>query len=495
MIETSIPDTGGWWLRRLATQLMARHDHYCELEDYYNNEHLLPSNSSKAVRLAYQRLMDISRMCWAEMIVEAPRERMSVQGFRTGADSDEGGDKEAWRIWQSNTLDADSSLVHRASMTFGCAYVIVGGPDDEVGGAPLITIEDPRQVAVSYDPKYRRKPRAAIKLYYDEMMGRWAAWLYLPGVVRQAVSGTAGEHWDPQAEDWQQWNWVGPPAELPATARNLVPVVAFGNQVDIKGEHWGEFERHTPTIDRITYQILQRLEVATLQAFRQRAIQADLPTHDSEGNEIDYNDIFAADPGALWQLPATATLWESGGVDLNPILQSVKADVADLAAATRTPLYYVTPDAANGSAQGASTMKEGLLAKVADRSTQAGESWEQVISYAFTILGDTTRASRLDMEVIWADPAFHSLAERYDAATKGVTAGVPWRQRMVLLGFSPSAIERMEAERAADALIASLAAPPTQVATQAPPGAPQTPPATPPATTTPAAQPTPPAAP
>jgi hypothetical protein len=484
MIETSIPDTGGWWLRRLATQLMAKHDHYIELEEYFNNEHLLPSNSSKAVRLAYQRLMDISRMNWAELIVEAPRERMQVQGFRTGAKSDEGGDQAAWQIWQANSLDADSGLVHRASLIFGCSYVIVGGPEDEIGGAPVITIEDPRQVAVSYDPRYRRKPRAAVKLYFDDMLDRWSAWLYLPGVVRQAVSGPASEYWDPVAQDWQNWNWVGPPMELPATARNLVPVVAFGNQVDIKGCHWGEFERHTPTIDRINYQILQRLEVATLQAFRQRAIKADLPTHDAQGNEIDYNDIFAADPGALWQLPATAELWESGGVDLNPILQSVKADVADLAAATRTPLYYVTPDAANGSAEGAATMKEGLLAKVGDRSTQAGESWEQVISYAFTVLGDATRANRLDMEVIWADPSFHSLAERYDAATKAVTAGVPWRQRMVLLGYTPAAIERMEADRAADALIASLSAPPTQIATQGPPGSPQAPPEAPGATTT-----------
>jgi len=491
MIETATPYTGGWWLKRLAHKVVSKHDHYCELDDYFRNEQQLEVNASKAVRLAYQRLMNLSRMCWAELVVEATRERMNVQGFRTGGDSDTEADKDAWRIWQSNSLDADSALVHRASLEFGCSYVIVGGPEDEVGGEPLITIEDPRQVAVAYDPRYRRTPLAAIKLYHDEMLDRWVAWLYLPGEVRQAVSGAGtGSRWTPGADEWSSWNWVGPPLELPPSARQVVPVVAFPNQIDIQGQSYGEYERHIPTIDRINYQILQRLEVATLQAFRQRAVKGNFPTHDDTGQEIDYNDVFSADPGALWQLPETAELWESGGVDLNPILQSVKADVADLAAATRTPLYYLFPDAANGSAEGASTQKEGAIFKALDRMKQAGESWERVMALAFLVKGDTKRASRLDMEVIWANPAAYSLAERYDAATKAVAAGVPWRQRMVLLGYSPQEIERMGADRAADALLATIAMPapaparqPGAPANQSARPAPQAPAGTQPATT------------
>jgi hypothetical protein len=491
VIDTATAYSGGWWLRRLAKRVTDNFEHYCTLDEYYRNEQQLEVNASKAVRLAYQRLMNLSRMCWAELIVEATRERMNVQGFRTGGNSDAEADNDAWRIWQSNSLDADSALVHRASLEFGCAYVIVGGPEDEVGGEPLITIEDPRQVAVAYDPRYRRQPVAAIKLYHDDMLGRWVAWLYLPGEVRQAVSGPdVGTRWGPAADSWDHWNWVGPPLELPPAARQVVPVVAFPNQVDIQGRSYGEYERHIPTIDRINYQILQRLEVATLQAFRQRAVKGNFPTRDEHGNEIDYNDVFSADPGALWQLPETAELWESGGVDLNPILQSVKADVADLGAATRTPLYYLFPDAANGSAEGAATMKEGSIFKAADRMKQAGESWERVMSLAFLVKGDTARASRLDMEVIWANPAAYSLAERYSAATQAVAAGVPWRQRMVLLGYTPQEIERMSADRAVDALLATLATP-TPAAQPAPagppnqgrPATPQTPPRTPPATT------------
>jgi hypothetical protein len=84
------------------------------------------------------------------------------------------------------------------------------------------------------------------------------------------------------------------------------------------------------------------------------------------------------------------------------------------------------------------------------------------MSLAFRVAGDAQRGSRADMEIIWADPERHSLAERYDAAVKAQAAGVPWRTVMqdVLQfspQFSPQQVDRMEAERAADAFLAGVA--------------------------------------
>jgi hypothetical protein len=56
-----------------------------------------------------------------------------------------------------------------------------------------------------------------------------------------------------------------------------------------------------------------------------------------------------------------------GQVDLGPVRQAIRDDVQDLAAVTRTPLFYLTPDAANGSAEGASLAREGLVFKTEDR--------------------------------------------------------------------------------------------------------------------------------
>ena len=451
-IDTLTPQSPGWWLNRLLIKLSERRDRYNDLDAYYRGLAGPPINATKAVRQAYQRLMSMARTNFASLVVEAPRERMQVVGFRTGADGDELGDSEAWRIWQANALDADSSLVHRASLSMGMAAVIVGGVDDEIG-APVITPEDPREVICECDPVKRRKVVAALKVFADDTEGVDRAFLYLPGVVYQAAKQGINHGITPSAEGWE---WSESPQTLGAP---VVPVVPFPNQADLAprpdgmGIGWGEFEAHTAVLDRINYTILNRLEIATLQAFRQRAIKG-VPTHDAEGNEVDYDDIFAADPGALWLLPETAEMWESGQVDLNPIRQAIRDDVQDLAAVTRTPLFYLTPDSANGSAEGASLAREGLVFKTQDRIVQASESWEQVMSLAFLFAGDEQRASRGDMETLWAPPERHSLSERADAASKAIAGGVPRRTVMTdIWQFTPQQVDRMETERATDALL------------------------------------------
>jgi hypothetical protein len=457
-IDTSQVLGPGWWLKRLMGKLEAQRPRYDLLDSYYSGDAAIgPLNPSKAVRDAYRRLMAMSRTNFAELVVEAVRERMNPTGFRTGADSDDLGDKEAWRIWQANELDADSGLVHRAQLSMADGYVIVGGVDQEIE-APVISPEDPREVITEQDPVRRRKTIAALKVFHDDTVNLDKALVYLPGEVWKAIRTSTDDQM--LTFDAGAWEWIeGTPEKI--TQTNLVPVVRFANRADLSRKSKAEFEPHIPVLDRINYEILQRLEIATLQAFRQRGIKG-IPTHDAQGNEIDYTDVFSADPGALWQLPESADIWESGQVDLSGIRDSIRHDVQDLAAVSRTPLFYLTPDAANGSAEGASLAREGLVFKTTDRLVQAGESWEQVMTLAFLMAGDTERASRTDMEIIWSSPERFSLAERYDAAVKAQAAGVPWRSVMQdVLQFSPQQIDRMEAERAADALLApTFTAPP-----------------------------------
>lgn len=447
--DVQTPMSPGWWLDRLAKQLLDRRKRYDQLQGYVDNTAEIETvHGSKTTREAYSRLRRVSRTNFAELVVEAARERMRPSGFRTGASSDVDTDAEAWRIWQANSLDADSALVHRTALSLGDAYVIVGDVDDEIG-APVITPEDPREVIAEHDPIRRRKPVAALKMYHDDLLGQEVAYLYLPGRVLRATrrKSEAMMAWSSADWSWDKGYEIGLPG-------NAVPVVRFVNKPNLRAVGMGEFEAHVSVLDRINHQVLQRLEIATLQAFRQRAIKG-VPNTDENGSYISYDDIFTASPGSLWLLPETAELWESGQVDLGPIRQAIRDDVQDLAAVTRTPLYYLSPDANNGSAEGASLAREGLIFKVEDRIAQAGESWERVMSLAFLMAGDEARAALGDMEVQWAPPERFSLAERYDAASKAQAAGVPWRQVMgSILQFSPQEVDRMEADRQAEALFA-----------------------------------------
>lgn len=445
-IDMTEPRSPGWWLSKLLKDLGERQDRYDLLDSYYRGDPPLPQGPESS-REAFRRFQATARTNFASLVVEAVRERMLVAGFRSGAGGDENGDAEAWRIWQANQLDADSALVHRASLALSDAYVIVGPPEE---GVPVITPEDPRQVVTAHDPVRHRRVVAALKVFADDVDDVDSAYLYLPGQVWRAVRRRQPAAGVVPSSDLSGWDWLEDgPGRLPA---GVVPVVRFPNRADLAGNSMGEFEDSVDVLDRINFMLLQRMMIAAVQAFRQRAVKG-LPRHDENGDEIDYTGMFPMDPGALWQLPDDGEIWESQQVDLGPILNSVRHDVQDLAAVTRTPLFYLTPDATDGSAEGASLAREGLIFKTRDRLSQAGESWEQVMALAFLFAGDQQRASAVDMETIWLPPERHSLAERYDAATKANSVGVPWRSIMTdVLQFSPQQVARMEAERLIDQL-------------------------------------------
>ena len=439
MIETSVPLSPGWWLKRLMGQLIERQPRYDLLESYADGTNGIPAYADAAVRDAARRLMAMSRTNFAELAIEATRERMDPLGFRTGAQADDLGDKEAWRIYQANGLDADHKLIDYTALALSMAYVIVGVVDPEIG-APLITVEDPREMIAEVDPARRRKVTAALKVVDNDITGYDIAYLHLPGYVVRAAT----EHREGSFSDVSGWDWV----DVQRLPIDDVPVVPFAYRPRVRGLPKGEIEPHLPILDRINYTILNRLEIMTMQAFRQRAVKG-VPTTNPDGTEVDYDELFRQGPGAIWTLPASAELWESGALDLSPVRESVKDDVRDFAAVTRTPLSYMFPDAAGQSAEGASLTREGLVFKTRDRMGQAGESYEQMMSLAFRQAGDIERASRADLEVIWAPPERYTLTEKGQAASQATGLSRRFLQEKVWQ-LTPQEIARNEAELEAE---------------------------------------------
>lgn len=454
-IETSPAYSPGWWLSTLLFELGARQDRLNKLNSYYRGEQTGPWGPTNTE--AYQRFQSKARTNWASLIVEATRERMQVVGFRTAAGDDDLGDREADRVWRANNMGVQSLRLHRTKLAMGDAYCMVGPVDPRLG-APRITVEDPRTCITSEDPADHRRPRAALKVVRDAVMARDVARLFLPRDDGRAVMLTAVRPIAHQVEatgfDWTVggFEWAAQGVVFPA-----FPVIRFPNRAGVDGASLGEFEDVLDDIDRIDLMVLQRMMVAVMQAFRQRAVKGDLPESDPvTGETIDWKDVLKADPGALWNLPAGIDLWESAGVDLTPILESVKADVRDLAATTRTPMFYITPDAANGSAEGASLQREGLIFKARDRIEETTDPYVQMMSTVFLMAGDRERADRSGIEVLWHPPERFSLSERYDAAVKAQAAGVPWRSVMVdVLQFTPQQTDEMEAQRASDVFMST----------------------------------------
>jgi hypothetical protein len=487
-IDVSEQGSDGWWMQQLWRQLSSQQKRFQLLEDYRCGRPRLVLGS-EAVRSAFARFQRVARSNFADVIVQAMTERMAVRAIRTAKDSTDNGDDQAQAMWKANALDIFQSDVYRMMATFGIGYTSLALPDDgdetddgDTEGPgdvdfPLVTVEDPRQVVTIEDPVNPLKTRAAFKLYHDQMAAEDVAILWLPGRKIVATRPRAARIAPPPS----QVNLTGPPPLVPVSfsaaaftideARSesyslkQIPVVPFGNR-----DRVGEFELHLDLLDRINHMILQRIVIATMQAFKQRAIELSdlatddpndprgLPTHDDEGNPIDYDDLFSADPGALWRLPVGAKIWESQQADITGILTAVKDDAMHLAVVTRTPFSMFTPDAANQSAEGAQLQREGLVFKVEDRCRIAARSWAEVMSIAFQMMGDSERAPVGGISVDWVPAERYSLAERSQADASALS--LPWAQKMrIIWGMTPAEVQIAQAQRAQDAMLAAVAAP------------------------------------
>ena len=467
MIDTSAPLSPGWWLTTLAYNMQLRSSRLELLNSYLTGNAPLPEGAA-GLREAFQQFQRKARINPSELIVEAVQERMTVSGFRIG-DAEELS-KDANRIWSYNELDTYSSDVHGDMLGLTGGYAIVGPPDDS--GIPVITHEDPRLVITSPDPKHPSRQRAALKLFRDDITGKDTAYLYLPGVVyvAQRDNGRANE---PLLPDISGFDWVPgmAPMRWPSGFEDVVPVVFWPNKNGV-----AEFERHTDTIDRINYVVLQRLVIIAMQAYRQRALKGSNnlpeveidadgnPVLDSKGDPIpiDLGAIMKPGPGSLWLLPEGVDLWESQSTDFTQVLAAAKDDYRSLAAETRTPIYMLMPDGANQSAEGASAAREQLVYKASDRIKRASYGWNQAMTLALRFAGVT--ANVVDMNTLWLPPERLSLAERADAASKLTAAGVPWKTIMTdIMQFPEGKVEEMETQRISDAMNTALTLPPAPV--------------------------------
>ena len=446
------PGSPDWWLLRLGRRLEDDRPRLDRLSAYWAGNHPLPFGN-KRMRQAYRRFQRMARTNFMALVAESLLERLKVVGFRAGSDATEQTDKRAWKWWQANDLDAVSGLVHRAAVVMSRAYVIVGR-DPQRPGQPLITGEDPRQVIHEEDPGNRRILLAALKTWWDDIDMRHRAVLYLPDDVHYYQTAPQGEP-EPHETLWQAGKW-GTEKDAEPNPSGVVPVVPFRNRPNLCGDCLGEFEDITDIQDRINMQVLDRMVISTMQAYRQRYATG-VDATDEEGRPT-----AAFDPGAdlLWVVPDEhAKFGDFSATDLSGVIEAVEADVQALGSVSRTPPQYMLGKIVNAAGEALAAAETGLCMKSIERLTEYSASWEQVYRQAGVIIGEEIPD---DAEVLWADPQFRSMAEKAAASVQLVAAGVPWRTRMTMLDFTPQEIDRMTVERVSDAMLQLSLAPSPQ---------------------------------
>ena len=324
----ALPFTPEWWRLKMSAALDQQTKIVKVLEQYNDGEHPLPSppqamNEAVFVeaKQAFTTLSKLGVTNLMPLVASAPADRLSVRGFRFGESL--GNDKEAWKIWQRNHMDADHRLLLDTALVCRNSYALVW-PDAD--GLAEITCEHPSQMVVAYVAGSRRERAAAFKRWKADD-GRLMATLYLPDALyKWQTQGTRPEYsdanggatWVERHVDGEEWPLPNPFGE--------VPVVELAVNTGLKARPFGggvgAFERVITIQNRINKGVFDRLVTAEYQAFRQRYSIGYTPPVDPETGQPDPRAVFRNSQSRQQAYPKGVTVGEFGQADFTGFMKA-----------------------------------------------------------------------------------------------------------------------------------------------------------------------------
>jgi hypothetical protein len=451
-----IPLSSPWWVERLGKELDARAVPMKRLDDYYRGRHPLLYAGGK-FRAAFGDLFSGFSDNFCALVADAVDERLDVEGFRMGASRELEADSDAWRIWQTNDLDAWSQIGHIEALVKGMAYVLVWADEDD-DETPEITVQDALEVTVAIDPASHDRLAGFKRWTADD--GTVMGTLYLPDRIEKYQvltknSATApiligGPLFVAGRYDWIRREVPGEPWPL-TNPLGEVPIVPLVNRPRLRGDGESEIAQVIPDQNAVNKLVLDMLVASEFAGFRQRWVTGlEIPYDPDTGQPIE--PFHAAVDRLFIAEDPNVKFGEFGITDLANYVKAIEMLIQHIASTSRTPPHYLLGQSGSfPSGESLKSTETGLVAKARRKQRVFGESWEEVIRLAFKVLGDP-RGEIEDSETIWRDPESRTEAEHTDAVVKMGSAPIEVPQEVLWekLGFSPQEIARMKEMKAAE---------------------------------------------
>jgi hypothetical protein len=435
------------WLDVLAKRLDARAAYIALMRRYTDGNAPLPE-MGKNLRASWEAFQRKSRANWGGFAVDARADRIVYSGVTVGGSVATAEAKAAALIVRNNRLEVAFTEAIGNCLATGYGYLVVGDDD----GNAVVTSEAPEWVIVAQDPIQSWRARAALKVWRDEDELTDYAKVWADGALHQfsRPSMVNGVTFRASTGGW------APDSAVPFDG--AIPVFELEGERGISSAFGTYFvgglsiiDEHTDLIDRINHGVLLRMVTMAMQAFRQRALRmregsGGLPEKDPNGNVIDYGQVFAPAPGALWEFPeGVEGVWESQQTNIGELLLAVKDDLRSFGALTGAMMPGAASDSENQSAEGARSGKEGLSVKASKFLRRAQPVLAGAMVAALRVEGFEASET---VEVKFEPTDRVTLAEKMDAASKAIAAGmaVTTVQREIL-GWSEHQIAQDERAR------------------------------------------------
>ena len=441
-------ETALWWLERLYGGLAARHPRLALYNAYYEGKHPLHFASPQFEKYWGQLYGEFSDN-WCQVVVDSKTERLVVRGIRIG---EEAADKDLWRVWQINGLDADSGLAFVDAIAACQAYALVwGDPADD--DTPVVSFESAEEAIIAYEPGSRRKKLAGLKCWRDEYTGDEFATLYLPDLVwKFAKKGGLVPEILPRNPElgspvagagygaWELRSVAGEPNPM-VNPMGEVPLAELPNRSRLAREPVSEIANVIPLQDAINVIWSHVLTASDYAAFPQRVLMGmqvpKKPVLDELGNVVGQEKIdlekFAVDRILLLENPE-AKIGSWPAANLENYTKLLEVAVGHVAAQTRTPQHYLIGKMANLSGEALKAAETGLVSTIYEKQLYFGEAIKDIARLIALAQDDQRKAKALrEASVVWKDPESRSLAELADSLGKqAVMLHVPdealWRE-------------------------------------------------------------------
>lgn len=380
---------------------------------------------------------------WPRGCVDPILPRCTLDGFRLAGATDV--DDELQTHFEANDLGAELPLAFLDSFVAGRGYIIVGAPDTP-GDSPIVTVESPLNLAMTWDPR-TRKGTAAYQAY--EVEGVYRAVLYRPD--RDVF----------MSRDQQSTTWtVDNVDEHGSGELSVVRLPNRGRTSDREGR------------SEITAAVMDTTDSAcrTLLGMEIGREFYSVPHRYIIGAaESNFQDA-AGNPKSSWDIAMTKMLGLEADADGNmptvgqftaydpSVFTKIIDEHAQLMASYTgfPPSYFGQTTSANpASADAIRVSENGLIKRAEQAQGQFTGPLRQMMRlvWRFANGGKQPPAEVSRMDVDWRDPATPTPAATTDSIAKQVAAGIiPATSDVTLSALRWNAVQRarLEADRKVD---------------------------------------------
>jgi hypothetical protein len=369
---------------------------------------------------------------WPSMYVQSLEERLDVEDFRMG-DQSEGDDRlRDW--WQANLLDVESGPGHTEALVHGIAYVTVSAPnDDEDPTIPIIRLESPFNFIAKQN--YRtRKVKNALRVYEDpEIPNEKYVALYLPNeTVYLGQSKNQSSQWFVDYRVQHDLDRV-----LVSPLVNRARIHEWCGRSEISQE----LRSATDAASRI---MMNLQSAAELMAIPQRILfgvsEEEFPMDLTQPGAA--MDAYMARIMAFENESGKATQFNSA--DLRNYIEALQELAKQVASYTGLPPQYLSFSSENpASAEAIKSSEARLIKKVERKARLFGQSWEEAMRLGMLVIDGSIPQDSYKLETVWRDPSTPTFAAKSDGITKLHQQGIiPTEQARIDLGYSD--IQRKE---------------------------------------------------